>query len=336
MGLVAIQSSLAHSVASDDWRLRFEGPKPTQEWLFCYGENQNPTKDTAKNSAAPQLANGAIILVQEGQCALLVSEGKICDICAQPGEYIYQSDAPESLLIGKLSQEVKTLQQTTGRSFAQLGQPTEPVYLYYCNLQPIEENLYGTPGAIQYPVEGGMLSLRLHGEYSYIIENPVLFFHNRIGGIAKHYTTAMMEAAIKPDWKNALPHAFAALAVKNVPPNTLAKNTTPLLQEMQALLCEKWRQQGIKLVACSMSEPKLSAEGTALLRSIAQPSQITKPTPPQPQWTCSCGRENNSKFCTKCGEPQLISKTYHCTKCGNTMQTPNETLEFCGDCGAKF
>ena len=46
-------------------------------------------------------------------------------------------------------------------------------------------------------------------------------------------------------------------------------------------------------------------------------------------WICeTCGRENDSNFCPKCGRQREFVSTWYCSKCG----APS-SLNFCGNCG---
>ena len=51
------------------------------------------------------ITNGSVIAVADGQCMLIVDQGRIVDFCAEPGEYIFELNGEPSLLVGKLSGE---------------------------------------------------------------------------------------------------------------------------------------------------------------------------------------------------------------------------------------
>lgn len=52
-------------------------------------------------------------------------------------------------------------------------------------------------------------------------------------------------------------------------------------------------------------------------------------------WTCSCGHSNKGKFCTNCGTPKLEVAQFKCDKCG---WKPKTTVppKFCPECGDVF
>ena len=43
---------------------------------------------------------GSVIAVNEGQCMMIVDQGKIVDFCAEPGEYVYEIGGEPSLFYG--------------------------------------------------------------------------------------------------------------------------------------------------------------------------------------------------------------------------------------------
>ena len=46
-----------------------------------------PTGTAAKNV----ISDGSVIAVADGQCVLIVEQGKVVDLCAEPGEYTYST-----------------------------------------------------------------------------------------------------------------------------------------------------------------------------------------------------------------------------------------------------
>ena len=48
------------------------------------------------------ISNGSKIAVADGQCMVIVEQGKIVEVCAEPGEFIYDTSTEPSIFYGGL------------------------------------------------------------------------------------------------------------------------------------------------------------------------------------------------------------------------------------------
>ena len=54
-------------------------------------------------------------------------------------------------------------------------------------------------------------------------------------------------------------------------------------------------------------------------------------------WTCTCGEENQGKFCPECGQPKPAGiPQYKCDKCGWVPDDKSRPPKFCPECGDPF
>lgn len=51
------------------------------------------------------ISNGSVIAVADGQCMLIVEQGKVVEVCAEPGEFVYDTSTEPSIFTGGLNAE---------------------------------------------------------------------------------------------------------------------------------------------------------------------------------------------------------------------------------------
>ena len=51
------------------------------------------------------ITDGSVIAVADGQCMMIVDQGKVVDFCAEPGEYVFDLNGEPSLFYGAFSGE---------------------------------------------------------------------------------------------------------------------------------------------------------------------------------------------------------------------------------------
>ena len=69
------------------------------------------------------ITDGSIIAIADGQCMLIVEQGKVVDVCAEPGEYVYDAGTEPSLFTGDLSSGISEVFQSIGKRFVFGGEP---------------------------------------------------------------------------------------------------------------------------------------------------------------------------------------------------------------------
>ena len=53
------------------------------------------------------ISNGSGIAVADGQCMIIVEQGKIVEVCAEPGEFTYDTSTEPSIFAGSLGESIK-------------------------------------------------------------------------------------------------------------------------------------------------------------------------------------------------------------------------------------
>ncbi len=278
MGLIAAAVNAATGVLADTYRDYFLCDALSDEVLLAKARKR------AGGGSDNIISNGSILAVADGQCAIVVEQGKIAELCAEPGEYIYDNTTEPSLFYGKLSANIKQTFANLGRRIAFGGKPAKNQRVYYVNTRELMGNKYGTPSPVPFRVVDANvgldmdISIRCFGEYSYHIIDPVLFYTNVVGNVAGNYTRDQIDGQLKTELLTALQPAFARISAMGVRYSALPGHTTEMADALNAELSAKWRdRRGIEIVSVGVSSVKASEEDEALIKELQRSAAFRDP-----------------------------------------------------------
>ena len=222
------------------------------------------------------ISAGSVIAVADGQCMMIVDQGKIVDFCAEPGEYIFDTDAEPSLFYGEFNTEkLKTLLKTTFDRFSFGGQAGKDQRVYYFNTKELTGNKYGTPVAIPFRVVDNNIGLdmdvgiRCFGEYSYRLVNPMAFYVNVCGNVDGDYTRDELDSQLKSELLTALQPAFAKIGETGVRYSALPGHAMEIADALNEVLSEKWTNlRGIEIVSFGVSSVTPNPEDEAMVKEL--------------------------------------------------------------------
>ncbi len=222
------------------------------------------------------ISAGSVIAVADGQCMMIVDQGKIVDFCAEPGEYVFDLNAEPSLFYGEFSGEkVKAILKTTFERFSFGGQAGKDQRVYYFNTKEILGNKYGTPSSVPFRVVDQNIgldidvSIRCFGEYSYRITNPMLFYANVCGNVEGDFNRDQIDSQLKSELLTALQPAFAKISMMGIRYSALPGHTMEIAAALNEVLSEKWADlRGIEIVSFGVNSVKASEEDEAMIKEL--------------------------------------------------------------------
>ena len=266
MGLLRTGIGTVTGVLSDQWKEYFYCDALGADVLAVKGRKR---VSGGSNSGLDNIiSNGSVIAVADGQCMMIVEQGKVVDVCAEPGEYIYDISTEPSLFAGgNLSSNIKQVFQTIGKRFTFGGVAPKDQRVYYFNTKELVGNKYGTPSPVPFRVvdeAAGIdldIAIRCFGEYSYRITNPLLFYTNLCGNVEAAYTRDKIDSQLKAELLTALQPAFAKISAMGIRYSALPGHTMEIAQALNDVLSAKWRDlRGIEIVSFGVSSVKASEE----------------------------------------------------------------------------
>ena len=284
MGLIKAASGAAGGVLADQWK----------EYFYCeaLGDNVLAVKGRKKVSGRSSnragedniISSGSVIAVADGQCMLIAEQGKIVEVCAEPGEFVYDSSTEPSIFSGSLGESIGKVFKNIGKRFTFGGQAPKDQRVYYFNTKEIIGNKYGTPSPVPFRVVDrniGLdvdISIRCFGEYSYRMSNPLLFYTNLCGNMTGEYTRDRIDGQLKTELLTALQPAFAKISDMGVRYSALPGHTMELAQALNDVLSPKWRDlRGLEIVSFGVSSVKASEEDEKMIKELQRNAAFRDP-----------------------------------------------------------
>ena len=231
------------------------------------------------------ISNGSGIAVADGQCMIIVEQGKVVEVCAEPGEYIYDKSTEPSIFSGNLGKSITDTFKTIGKRFAYGGDTGKDQRVYYFNTKELMDNKFGTRNPIPFRVVDSNIgldvdvSVRCSGIYSYRVADPLLFYTNVCGNVEREYTRDEIDEQLKHEFVSAMIPAFGKLSALELRPNQLAAHNLELESAMNEALSEKWGAvRGLKIVSVALSSVTLPEEDAEMIKQAQRTAIMRDPT----------------------------------------------------------
>lgn len=275
MGLVRAAMASASGILKDQWK----------EYFYCDALPENILAVRAKKKTTRGankgddniISNGSVIAVADGQCMLIVDQGKVAEICAEPGEFVYDSSTEPSIFSGALGTSVKDSFAAFGRRFTFGGEPAKNQQVFYINTKELFGNKYGTATPVPFRVVDPDIGFRTNvgircfGEYSYRICDPVLFYKNVCANFTGEYSRDRLDSTLKSELMTALQPAFGKISAQGVGYTELTMHTMEIADALNEVLSNQWRgRRGLEIVSFGVSSVSATPEDEKRLKDMQQ------------------------------------------------------------------
>lgn len=284
MGLIRAAKGAAGGVFGDQWKEYFYCESMSSDTLVSKARKKTSRRSSNRHVSENVISNGSVIAVNDGQCMIIVEQGKVVDVCAEPGEYVYDSFTEPSLFCSNLEDGIVQVFDQIGKRFGFGGETPEDQRVYFINTKELTGNKYGTPGPVPFRVTDANLgldidiSVRCFGEYSYRIANPILFYTNVCGNVESEFTREELDGQLRSELMTALQPAFARISAMGIRYSELPGHTMELSDALNQILSEKWEKlRGIRIVSLGVSSIKASEEDEAMLKELQKNAVFRNP-----------------------------------------------------------
>ncbi len=285
MGLIQAALGSAGGVLADQWKEYFYCESIPENVMAVKGMHRVSGRSSNYKGSENIISNGSVVAVADGQCMIIVDQGKVTELCAEPGEFVYDSSTEPTIFSGDLGTSILDTFKSIGKRFTFGGEPPKDQRVYYFNTKELIGNKYGTPSPVPFRVvdqRAGIdidISIRCFGEYSYRICDPILFYTNVCGNVGEDYTRDRLEGQLKTELLTALQPAFAKISEMGIRYSALPGHTTELADALNEVLSGKWRNlRGLEIVSFGVSSVKASDEDEQMIKEMQRNAAFMDPT----------------------------------------------------------
>ena len=117
MGLIKAGIGSLGGVLADQWKEYFYCDAMEANVLAVKGQKRVSGRSSNYKGSENVISNGSVIAVADGQCMVIVDQGKVAELCAEPGEFVYDSSTEPSIFSGSLGRSILD-------TFKNIGKPS--------------------------------------------------------------------------------------------------------------------------------------------------------------------------------------------------------------------
>ena len=285
MGLIRAGVGALGGVLADQWKEFFYCDAIAKDVMVVKGQKRITGRSSNTKGNDNIISNGSGIAVADGQCMIIVEQGKVVEVCAEPGEFTYDTSTEPSIFTGRLGDSIKQTFKQIGKRFTYGGDTGKDQRVYYFNTKELTDNKFGTPSPVPFRVVDRNIGLdiditvRCNGIFSYRIADPLLFYTHVCGNVESEYNRSEIDAQLKTEFLSALQPAFAKISEMGIRYSALPGHTLELCDAMNEVLTAKWADlRGLAIVSVGINSINAPKEDEDLIKQLQRNAVMRDPT----------------------------------------------------------
>jgi membrane protease subunit (stomatin/prohibitin family) len=271
MGLIkAVVGSVSGELANQ-WKDFYVCDSMSGGTLIKRAQKKESRRSSNKHGDQDVITKGSALIVNAGQCAILVDSGKVIDIAAEPGAYEWEDNGSASVFAGDFVDIFKEL----GRRFTFGGEKPVQQRIYFVNTKEIIGLKFGTPTPIPFRIVDKNVGLdfdtklRCNGNFSIHISDPTQIYGCLAGNVKDEYTVEDLSEQIRALFVQALQPAVSQLSGLEIRPSALPGHTKEISEAMKNEVNETWTKQfGIEISSVQIVGADIPEEDQATLNEL--------------------------------------------------------------------
>ena len=285
MGLIKAITGATGSVLADQWKEFFYCEAIPKDILVTKGQKQVNGKSSNTKGSENVISSGSGIAVADGQCMIIVEQGKVVEVCAEPGQFTFDASTEPTIFNGPLGQSIVDSFKTIGKRFTYGGDTAKDQRVYYFNTKELVDNMFGTPNPVPFRVVDkniGLdvdISVRCNGVYSYKVIDPILFYTNVCGNVELEYSRKEIDSQLKSEFLTALQPAFCKISDLGIRYSALPGHTMEVADAMNEALSTKWSAlRGLSIVSVGINSITAPPEDEAMIKELQRKAVMRDPS----------------------------------------------------------
>ncbi|MBQ5426586.1 MAG: SPFH domain-containing protein [Pseudobutyrivibrio sp.] len=271
MGLIqAFKGSVSGELANQ-WKELFVSDSMSADTLVKRAEHKVSGRSSNTKGDADVITKGSAIIVNEGQCALLVDSGKIIDVAAEAGAYEWEENGSASIFAGDFGDIFKEF----GRRFTFGGEKPVQQRVYFVNTKDIVGLKFGTPSPIPFRILDNNVgldmdtTLKCNGNYSMRVSDPTQLYVSLAGNVKDEYTIEDIQDQLRATFIAALQPALGKLTNLGVRPSAIPSYTNEMSEAMGEELNSDWTNKyGLAITSVQILTTVIPDEDAATLKEL--------------------------------------------------------------------
>ncbi len=279
MGILKAFKDSVGGVAADQWLEVYYCDSLPVGTLALRGVRQVGQNSANTKGDENVISDGSVIIVNEGQCALVIEQGKIIADYREPGENKFHSDKTSSVFS---KGGIKGMAKQTFDRFGYGGVVAVHQFVMYLNLKEQLGNEFYLSCPVRLVDRYGNLdfdaTVSVSGMFSFKITDPVTFYKN----VCRASTGAVYTASVMPqlmeEFKSVAIKGISELCESGVSPTDISKKTEELSELIKAQMTEKWAAlRGFSAQSVAISSISVAAEDLGALQLAERVKMLTDP-----------------------------------------------------------
>ena len=117
MGLIKAALGALGGTLADQWKEFFYCEAMEKDVLMTKGQKRVSGRSSNTKGNDNVISNGSGIAVADGQCMIIVEQGKVVEVCAEPGQFVYDRSTEPSIFYGDLGEGIRATFERIGQRF---------------------------------------------------------------------------------------------------------------------------------------------------------------------------------------------------------------------------
>ena len=280
MGLIRVGLGAIAGTFADQWKEYIYCDAMGNDVLVARGQKMTNGKNNGHDNI---ITAGSGIAVADGQCMVIVEDGKVIEVCAEPGNFTFDNSSEPSLFTGSFGEALAQTIDTIAKRFTFAGETGKDQRVYYINTKEIMDNKFGTLNPVPFRICDFRINLdvdvtlKCSGTYTFRVFDPVLFYESVAGNVRNEFTKDEISDQLRSELVGSLQPALGKLSALGLRPSELVNYTKELANGLNEELDSEWGQRGLEVVKISLTSVTLPADQQQMITDAQKAAMLTNP-----------------------------------------------------------